>query len=45
MNILFLLPVVSDARYNNPIGALNKLGTKSTILAFCVLGHRIPKKI
>ena len=34
MNILYLLPVISHARYNKRIGALNKLGTKSTILAF-----------
>ena len=34
MNILYLLPVISHARYNKRIGALSKLGTKSTILAF-----------
>ena len=34
MNILFFLPVVSHSQYNKRIGALNKLGTKSTMLAF-----------
>lgn len=39
MNTLFLLPVVSDSRDNKPTGALNNLGTKSAILASCVLGY------
>ncbi len=34
MNILYILPVASDARFTKRINALNELGTKSTILAF-----------
>lgn len=34
MNILFLLPVVSQARYHKRISALTEIGTKPNILAF-----------